>query len=94
MPTRGSNTLDLVITNQPSRFVRCETLPGISDHDVMFVVFDIELNKNHQRPKKIPLYGKAKWDNVKSDLDQIYDSVSKMRDINIKRDFTQMYTPF
>ena len=31
-PTRGNNTLDLIITNFPSQFGRVETITGLSDH--------------------------------------------------------------
>jgi hypothetical protein len=50
VPTRGINTLDLVITNHPSKIIRAETLPGISDHDIVFVAFDmIPMKKNPTR---------------------------------------------
>jgi hypothetical protein len=61
--TRGTNTLDLVITNHPSKIIRAETLPGISDHDIIFVEFDMIPTKKHHIPWKIPLYGKANCNN-------------------------------
>ncbi|CAC5408758.1 unnamed protein product [Mytilus coruscus] len=33
-PTRGPNSLDLVVANHPDSFMRVETLPGLSDHDM------------------------------------------------------------
>jgi hypothetical protein len=44
-PTRGFNTLYLVVTNQPDSFRRVETLPRLSDHDIVFT----EVNINPQR---------------------------------------------
>ncbi|CAC5364657.1 unnamed protein product [Mytilus coruscus] len=35
-PTRRPNTLDLVVTNHPESFMRVETLPGLSDHEIIF----------------------------------------------------------
>jgi hypothetical protein len=35
-PTRESNTLDLIITNFPNCFNRIETIPELSDHDIIF----------------------------------------------------------
>ena len=34
-PTRGNNTLDLVITNNPSLVTACRVIPGVSDHDAV-----------------------------------------------------------
>jgi hypothetical protein len=30
-PTRGTNILDLIVTNQPSSFRRTEIIPGVSE---------------------------------------------------------------
>ena len=35
-PTRGPNTLDLILTNSPSSFGRVETMAGLSDQDIVF----------------------------------------------------------
>ena len=35
-PTRGDNTLDIIITNRPSLINRCEGMPGLSDHDIVY----------------------------------------------------------
>ena len=40
-PTRKNNTLDLLITNQPSKVQRVDVLPGVSDHDIVFAEFDL-----------------------------------------------------
>jgi hypothetical protein len=47
-PTRESNTLDLIITNFPNYFNRIETIPGLSDHDIVFA----ELNKTYPKTEK------------------------------------------
>jgi hypothetical protein len=49
------NTLDLVITNNPSRFTRVETIPGISNHEIVFSELDITVQKISQKPRTIPL---------------------------------------
>jgi len=67
-PTRGKNILDLVLTNQPSSVLRAEVLPGLSDHDVVFLELRVTPCKNTQKERKIPLYGKANWDNIRKDL--------------------------
>jgi hypothetical protein len=39
-PTRLTNTLDLVLTNRPGKVLRTESIPGISDHDIVYTEFD------------------------------------------------------
>ena len=67
-PTRGPNTLDLVITNNPSRFTRTKVIPGISDHDIVFSELDTKPLHRKQAPRKIPLYKKANWNTIKSEV--------------------------
>ena len=59
-PTRGENTLDLVISNNPSCMTRVHTLPGISGHGIAFAEVDMKIKKKIQKPRSIPLYKKAK----------------------------------
>jgi hypothetical protein len=40
-PTRGSNVLDLIVTNYPASFRRTEIIPGVSDHDIVFTEVNI-----------------------------------------------------
>jgi len=35
--TRLTNMLDLLITNMPSLILSCKPLPGISDHEIVFI---------------------------------------------------------
>ena len=36
-PIRNYNTLDVVLTNRPSLVKQCVGMPGLSDHDIVFV---------------------------------------------------------
>lgn len=47
-PTRGSNILDLFLTNRPQIINRCTAIPGISDH------YDVFVNTNMSSPKCKP----------------------------------------
>ena len=58
-PTRGPNTLDLILTNCPSSFGRVETMTRLSDHDIVFTELDINPQRAKQKPRDIPLYKKA-----------------------------------
>ena len=66
-PTRLDNTLDLVITNRPSLSVRCEALPGLSDHEV--VLQDMKVHATRQRPNrhKILLWNRVDFDQLRSE---------------------------
>ena len=59
-PTRGENTLDLVITNKPSRFTKVETIPGISDHEIVFSELDIRVKKKITKTTCYPYLQKSK----------------------------------
>ena len=80
-PTRGTNILDLIATNQPSSFGRTEIIPGVSDHEIVYTEIDIVPTRQQQKPRQIPLYRKAKWDNVISDVKAIYNEIMNMKNI-------------
>jgi hypothetical protein len=48
-PSRENNILDLFLTNQPSLVKSCNTIPGISDHN-MIIVFMFRLVNNFTTP--------------------------------------------
>jgi hypothetical protein len=80
-PTRGPNTLDLIL-NSPSSFGRVETMPGLSDHNIVFTELDINPQRAKQKPRDIPLYKKANWENIKEDLKSIQNTVNTMKEMN------------
>ena len=55
-PTRGRNTLDLFLTNQPNLVPRVEVLPGFGDHDAVYMELQIHPQRRHQPIRRIPLY--------------------------------------
>ena len=70
-PTRQQNTLDLMITNNPTRVIRTEIIPGISDHDAVFSELDITPTKITQPIRNIALYNKADWDPLKTHVEEL-----------------------
>ena len=64
-PSRENNTLDLFFTSNPSLIKECNTIPGISDHDM--IVTDCYFKPTLSKPKRreIFLYKKANWENIK-----------------------------
>ena len=54
-PTRGTNILDLIITNYPESFRRTEVMLGLSDHDIVYTEVNGIPAKLKQKPRKILL---------------------------------------
>ena len=79
-PTRGENTLDLMITNNPSRVSRISVLPGLSDHDCPLVKINIRPIRYRQKRREIPLYKKARWDSLRADLQATADKIELNND--------------
>lgn len=58
-PTRKDHVLDLFMTNRPSLVNRCEPLPGIVDHDIVYI--DITASKDKQAyPAQNKVVGKGR----------------------------------
>ena len=91
-PTRGTHILDLIATNHPSSFRRTEIIPGISDNDIVYTEICIVPTRQQQKPRQIPLYSKAKWNNVISDVKAIYNEIMNME--NIGESVNSMWTYF
>ena len=62
-PSRENNILDLFLTNQPSIVKSCNTIPGISDHNIIIVDTDLE---NKSKRREINIFKKANWDQIKT----------------------------
>ena len=64
-PTRNNNTLDVVLTNRPSLVKQCVGMPGLCDHDIVFV----EANSRalHHKPvrRKIIIWKHANFDDMR-----------------------------
>ncbi|CAC5407482.1 unnamed protein product [Mytilus coruscus] len=66
--SRENNILDLFLTNHPSLVKSCNTLPGISDHNMIVLDTDLKLQYNKPKPREIYVYKKAKWEEIKADI--------------------------
>ena len=71
-PTRTTedtaNILDLFFTNNSTLVNRVELLPGISDHDIVFVETSLSPILKQCLPRKAHLYHKADFESFKQDL--------------------------
>jgi len=73
-PTRGTNILDLFLTNDPSTVINIEMLPGISDYEIVSAVTSIVPRVLKLSKQKVYLYNKAHWDKIRSELESIVAS--------------------
>ncbi|CAG2222065.1 unnamed protein product [Mytilus edulis] len=90
-PTRESNALDLIIPNFPNSFNKVETIPGISDHDIVFAELNTILSKQTKKPKKISLYKQTKWENIKENLKMINRGQLKDASRLVQRELRRAY---
>jgi len=65
-PTRGNNTLDVILTNRPSLINCCEPMPGLSDHSVVYADWNIIARKQKLIRRKIFLWKRADFDSIRS----------------------------
>ena len=54
LPTRCDHILDIFLTNLPTFIQSCEVLPGISDHEVVYVVSSVLVS--YYRPNQEEFY--------------------------------------
>ena len=74
-PTRGVNTLDLIISNCPQLIPRIEVMPGLSDHDTVFCEIAVHSQMRKQNPRQIPLYAKADWEGLKTTMTDLHEKM-------------------
>jgi exonuclease III len=67
-PSRENYILDLFLTNQPSLVKSCNTIPGISDHNMIIVDTDLKTRYNKPKRREINIFKKASWDQIKTDI--------------------------
>jgi hypothetical protein len=82
--TRKNNSLDLVITNVPSKVQQVTTMPGISDYDydTVFVELGLSPVTHTQTPRKFPLYKKARLESMKEDMATLHQTTKSMAENN------------
>ena len=63
-PSKDNNILDIFCTNRPSLIITCYLLPGISDHEIIFVSSVTSVKFNPPTKRKIYIWSKADLSNV------------------------------
>jgi hypothetical protein len=70
-PTRMDRTLDIFLTNRPSLVNRSEPLPGISDHDIVFVDSNIVAKRRKPIRRRIYIWKRANIEELISGAEKI-----------------------
>ena len=104
-PFHGTeNTLDLIATNRPNSVISTKVIPGIADHDAPIVELDIKPVRVTKKPRNVPLYRSAKWEDFQQYItDNCSDILSAPDDADVNqlwakfgdviRDGTQKFIP-
>ena len=81
-PTRGENTLDLVMTNTPHLVPRIETIPGISDHEIVFFEYTNNLLSHTQTQRPVSVYKKADWQSMRQSFNEVRTELQRLHSDN------------
>jgi len=86
-PTRGSNILDIFVTNRPSVIESCETVDGISDHEAFLTKSPIRVHLSHPVKRPIYLWSHADFSLIKQTIqnscEQFISTYSAATPVNI-----------
>ena len=66
-PTRGQNTLDLIITSLPGQFVDIHSPDRLSDHDIVSGTLKIVIPPIKKSKRKVTKYQKGDYESMKAD---------------------------
>ena len=66
-PTRGQNTLDLIITSLPGQFVDIHSPDRLSDHDIVSGTLKIVIPPIKKPKRKVYKYQKGDYESMKGD---------------------------
>ena len=93
-PTRiteySSNLLDLFLTNNRTLVNKCEVIPGIGDHEAVYLESSMHPMKVKTPPGKVFQYKKADYDQMREDLcDYQTDFTEQIKDISANYTWTK-----
>lgn len=73
-PTRDNNTLDLFITNRPSLVEKVKAVPGVSDHDIVFIQAYCSAPRTKPVRRKILLWKQVDLDKTRTAIKDFTNS--------------------
>ena len=65
-PTRRNNILDIFFINRPLLIRKCHSLPGISDHEIIYLESSVEVQLTKMSKCKILIWSRADITTFKS----------------------------
>ena len=78
----GENTLDLLFTNNSSLVNRIDTMPPISDHDILFAEISTLPFRQEEAKREVPLYNKTNWDKMRMEANSLETILQEDQDID------------
>jgi len=63
-PTRDNRILDIFATNQPSHITSCHIVPGISDHEAIYIESKLAVYTTPPTKRKVYLWNRANFCNI------------------------------
>jgi len=92
-PTRGNRTIDLILTNIPSKINKVETMPAIgnADHDIVFTECSLSLKQQIKPRRKTYQYKKANWENIKSDINKLSSKIKEQYETSSSNDLWKLF---
>jgi len=90
-PTRGENTLDLIVTNRPSLCTNVAVSPGISDHEAVTCTLDFRPSRKRLPDRKVQVFSKADWASLGVQMQKCHEHIITHAD---QLDANQMWCHF
>ena len=77
-PTQSNNILDIFCSNRPALITTCKALPGISDHNILFITSLLSVKINLPAKRKIYLWSKAKNEDIQNKASELCNQFAKL----------------
>ena len=89
-PTRitedTENVLDLFFSNNSSLVNRVEVIPGLSDHEIVYVESSLRPAKAQTPPRKVYIYNKADFSSMKAELRRTIETFISLEPVSTTQD--------
>ena len=85
-PTRGPSTLDVFITSNETLISNTQVIPGLSDHEIVYVKGDIKPIIHRQKRRKVTFYKKADWEGLRQHMANFTESFLVTDDSDLTAD--------
>ncbi|CAC5406401.1 unnamed protein product [Mytilus coruscus] len=88
-PTRGQNTLDLLMTTNPELVSKIEVHPGMSDYQVVIANIDMKAKTSKKKPRLVHLFKKGDMNGLKENIqDKFGDRMNNMEENTVEENWT------